>query len=93
MRFKDISYLELKWPLCSAEQNHLCNFEPRLCEEQFYEIVLNFDQWFRRRCLLYYMSYLELWWLLCLAERNHLCNFGRGHHEKHFCENIKNLDK
>ena len=25
MRFKDISYLELWRPFCSAEQNHLCN--------------------------------------------------------------------
>ena len=24
--FKDISYLELWRPFCSAEQNHLCNF-------------------------------------------------------------------
>ena len=26
MPFKDISYLELWQPFCSAEQNHLCNF-------------------------------------------------------------------
>ena len=26
MLFKDISYLEFRWPLCSVEQNHLCNF-------------------------------------------------------------------
>ena len=25
MSFKDISYLELWWPFCSAEGNHLCN--------------------------------------------------------------------
>ena len=25
MPFKDISYLELKQPFCSAQQNHLCN--------------------------------------------------------------------
>ena len=24
MRFKDISYLELRQPLCSTERNHLC---------------------------------------------------------------------
>ena len=24
--FKDISFLELWQPFCSAEQNHLCNF-------------------------------------------------------------------
>ena len=26
MSFKDISYLQLWWPFCSAEPNHLCNF-------------------------------------------------------------------
>ena len=26
MSFTDISYLELWQPLCSVEQNHLCNF-------------------------------------------------------------------
>ena len=26
MSFKDISYLELWWPLCLAKQNHLSNF-------------------------------------------------------------------
>ena len=26
MSFKDISYLELWWPLCLAEWNHLLNF-------------------------------------------------------------------
>ena len=26
MSLKDISYLELWWPFCSAERNHLCNF-------------------------------------------------------------------
>ena len=26
MLFKEISYLQLWLPLCSAEQNHLCNF-------------------------------------------------------------------
>ena len=49
MRFKDISYLELWRPFCSAEQNHLCNFGRRHCEEQFCEIIMNLDQWFKRR--------------------------------------------
>ena len=52
MSFKDISYLELWWPFCSGEQNHLCNFGRGYYEEQFYEIILNLDQRFRRRCLL-----------------------------------------
>ena len=49
-RLKDISYLELWWPLCSAEWNHLCNFGRVYYQEQFCEIILNLDQWFRR-CL------------------------------------------
>ena len=56
------------------------------------EIVLNLNQWFRRRCCLRY-SYLELWRPFCSAEQNHLCNFGRGHHEEQFCEVILNLDQ
>ena len=48
MSLKDISYLELWWPFCSAEQNHLCNFGRGYQEEQFCEIILNLDQWFRR---------------------------------------------
>ena len=51
MLFKDISYLELWQPLCSAELNHLCSFGREYYEEQFCEIILNFDEWFRR-CLL-----------------------------------------
>ena len=39
MPFKDIFYLELWWPFCSAEQNHLCNFGRRFQEEQFFEII------------------------------------------------------
>ena len=52
MSFKDISYLEL-WPLvCSAEQNHLCNFGRWRYEEQLHEFVSNCGQCFRRRCRL-----------------------------------------
>ena len=35
-------------PLCSAEQNQLCNFGRGHHEEQFCEIILNLDQWFKR---------------------------------------------
>ena len=38
--------------LCSVERNHLCNFGRRHHEEQFCDIILNLDQWFRRRCRL-----------------------------------------
>ena len=52
MRFKDISYLELWRSFCSAEWNHLWHFGRRHHEKQFCEIILNLDQWFRRRCVL-----------------------------------------
>ena len=48
MSFKDISYLELCQPFCSAERNHLCNFGRGCYEEQFCEIILNSSLWFRR---------------------------------------------
>ena len=47
MLFKDISYLELWWPLSSVEQNHLCKFGRVHHEGQFCEIILNLDQWIR----------------------------------------------
>ena len=50
MPFKDISYLELWWPFCSAEWNRLCNFGGGYQEEQFCKIILILGQWFRRRC-------------------------------------------
>ena len=42
MSLKDISYLELWQPLCSADRNHLCNYGRRYHEEQFCEIILKF---------------------------------------------------
>ena len=86
MVFKDISYLELWRPFCSGELNHLCYFGRRHYKEQFFEIILNLDQWFWRCC------YLELWRPFCSAERNHLCKFGKGIPEEQFCEIILNLD-
>ena len=52
MPFKDISYLELLRPLCSEDRNHLCNFGRRHHEEQFCELFLFLDQWFRMKCSL-----------------------------------------
>ena len=44
MSFKDISSLELWQPLCTVDQNNLCNFG-RICHEgRFCEIILNLDQ-------------------------------------------------
>ena len=83
MSFKDISYLELWWLFCSVERNHLFNFGRVYQEKLFYEIILNLEKWFRRRCLLK-IFLLEIWQPFCLVERNHLCNFGRGHYEEQF---------
>ena len=52
LSFKDISYLVLWRPFCSAERNHLCNFSRGYLEEKFCEIIFNSDQWFRSRCQL-----------------------------------------
>ena len=52
MTFKGISYLELWQPLCSVDWNHLCNIRRRHHEEQFCEIILNVNQWFRGKCCL-----------------------------------------
>ena len=48
--FKEISYLDLWWPFCPAERNHLCDFGKGHYDEQFCEIILNLDQWFMREC-------------------------------------------
>ena len=40
--FIHISFLELWQPLCSVEQNHLCNFSRGYHEEQFCEINFEF---------------------------------------------------
>ena len=52
MSFKDISYLELWHSLFSVDWNHLCIIGRRHSEEQPCEIILNLDQWFRRKCCL-----------------------------------------
>ena len=90
MPLKSISYLELWWPFCSAEWNHLCNFDRGFNEEQFCKIILNLDQWFRRSWLID-ISYLELWWPFWIMEQNHLCNFTRGLYGEQLCEFIFNL--
>ena len=48
MSFTDIYHLELWQPFCSAKRNHLYNFGRGYEEEQFCQIILNSDQWFRR---------------------------------------------
>ena len=56
MSLKDISYLELWQPLCLVEQNHVCNFGRSHHEEQFCEIILNLDWWFRRCRIRYFLA-------------------------------------
>ena len=57
--FKDSSYLELWWLICSAERNHLCSFEPGHYKEHFCDIIFNLDQWFKDM-LFKDISYLAL---------------------------------
>ena len=52
MLFKDIYFLELWWPLCSVERNHLCNFGRGYYVKQFCDIILNLDQCLRSKCCL-----------------------------------------
>ena len=60
MSFKDISYLELSQLLWSADQSHLCNFGRRYYEIQFCEIIMNLDQWFRRKsCLKVFLIWIS----------------------------------
>ena len=56
MLFKDISYLELWWPFCSAKWNHLCNFGRGHYDEQFCEIISYLGLWFSRCCLKDFLS-------------------------------------
>ena len=51
MSFKDISFLELWQPLFQ-QTIHLLNFGRQYHEEKICEIILNLDQWFRRKCRL-----------------------------------------
>ena len=92
MSFKDISYLELWRPFCSVERNHLGNFCRGYYEEQFREIILNLDQWFRRRCLL---KIFLIWSSGSFVQRSRtICAIlVEGIKGKQFCEIILNLDQ
>ena len=60
-------------------------------EDHFCDIILIFDQWFRRFHLKIFLS--RALPAPFSAEQNHLCNFGRSHHEEQFCEIILNLNQ
>ena len=77
MTLKEISYLELWQPLCSALRYHLCSFCRRHHEEQFCEIILNLDQWLRRFRLKMFPI-----WSSGGPFVQHLCNFGKGYFEE-----------
>ena len=60
-------------------------------EEQFCEIILILDQWFRRRCHLKYFLSGNLAALVFVGAELFSC-LGRGHYCKPSCEVILNLD-
>ena len=93
MLFKDISYLKLWQPFCSAKQKYLCNFSREYYEEQFCEIIFNLDQWFRRKCLLTIFFIWSTDGTFVQQGRPNLCNFSRGYQEENFCEIILNLNQ
>ena len=69
MPFKGISYLELWEPFCSAEHNYLWNLDNGYYEEQFCEIILNWGQWFGRKCHLKYFLSVALAALLFIGTK------------------------
>ena len=90
MLLKDISYLELWQPYCSAERNHLNDFSRGHNEEQFRELISNLGQLFRRCPLKDFLSGVLA--APCSMEQNLKCKFERGHNE-HSCADISNLDQ
>ena len=64
MLFKDISYLELWWPLCLVEQNHCAILvQCIMTEEQFYDHYFEFGPVDQEEMPFGDISYLELWQL------------------------------
>ena len=90
MPFFYLYYLEFWRPFCPAEQNHLCNFGRERHEEQFCDIILNLDQWFRR-CHLKIFPIWSSGGSFVQRSGTIFCNFGRRYHEEQFCEFISNL--
>ena len=86
MSFKDISFLELWLPFCSAEQNHLCNFARNNSVKLFWFLTSDSGDVISK------ISKQGLSQPSCSVEQNHLCNFEIGHHGEHSCEVICNLD-
>ena len=60
MSFKDISYLELWWPICFVEWNHCAISVKSIMRNnsvKLFWINLNLDQWFRRRCRTHFIFF------------------------------------
>ena len=68
----------------------MCNIERRHQEEQPSEIILNLDQWLRRKC---HLKVFLIWssGSPFVQGLKHLCHFGRGYQEEQFCEITLNL--
>ena len=76
MLVKNNSLLELWRPFCLAEQIHLSNFGSEHHEDQFCEIILNLDQWFRSCCLKNFLSRALA--ALMLSGGEHFMQFCKG---------------
>ena len=89
MLFEDIFLSGALAAFYSAEQNHLFNFSRGCYEEQFCEIILNLDWWFRRRCRLK----IFLNWRSGVQGSRTICAFWQRVSREQFCEIILHLYK
>ena len=62
-------------------------------EERLNEIILNFDEWFRRRCRLKIVLIYSSDGTFIQRSVTIFASFGRIHHEEQFCEIILNLNQ
>ena len=76
MSFEDSSRVLVA--LFFSRASHLCNFGGGYHTEQFCEIILNFDEWFRCR--------LKNFLSIAPAALMTICNCGRWHYGEHSCE-------
>ena len=89
--FKDISYLELWQPFCLAEQNNLCNYARGHYEKHFCEIILNLDQWLKRKLFKIFLIYSSGSPLVQLSRT--ICAILVEVIMRNICEIILNLDQ
>ena len=91
---KDISISKVLVAIASGRAGplNLCNFGRGHYEKLFCEIILYFNQWFRRRCRLKYFFSTALATLFS-PKAKQLCNLIRWYYGEHFFEIIVNLDQ